>query len=289
MLNVLKDLYRNRCVIDEMPKRPSDYVWYKDSENHLIGIEKGVPEGERKLLSLVFEEIAAIDFGLHQKLMWLNFLLKGQTKILAQLPRAQKRLRFLFFNHNFETEARTEFEHLIQEFSDHFLTLFIDREIGVVLDFNKEEAYGKEELEDLAEAVGQDFYADMGFYMTAYYEVDELLTAVFREELAFFQRCRRRGALVMEKPDLLLGRLMEAAGQDDGFRTFKSRIRQMPEDQLAVVQAYLENNFNLSGAASQLHMHRNTFMNKIDRFSQSTGLNVKSFDHALIAYLLINK
>jgi DNA-binding PucR family transcriptional regulator len=39
--------------------------------------------------------------------------------------------------------------------------------------------------------------------------------------------------------------------------------------------------------AKELHMHRNTFMNKIERFNQGMGLNIKDFNHAVLAYLLI--
>ena len=53
------------------------------------------------------------------------------------------------------------------------------------------------------------------------------------------------------------------------------------------MKCYLENNFNLSVGAKCLYMHRNTFMNKLEKFIQVTGLNVKEFKDAVVAYLII--
>ena len=53
------------------------------------------------------------------------------------------------------------------------------------------------------------------------------------------------------------------------------------------MKCYLEKGFNITTGAKAMHMHRNTFMNKLDRFIEMTGLDVKNFDEAVIAYLLI--
>ena len=51
----------------------------------------------------------------------------------------------------------------------------------------------------------------------------------------------------------------------------------------------MENNFNISVGAKMIYMHRNTFMNKLERFIQLSGLNIKEFHDALIAYVIINQ
>ena len=40
MLLQIKELYKDRCIIDEMPDYPNDYYWFKDAGNHLIGVKK---------------------------------------------------------------------------------------------------------------------------------------------------------------------------------------------------------------------------------------------------------
>ena len=51
----------------------------------------------------------------------------------------------------------------------------------------------------------------------------------------------------------------------------------------------MENNFNVSTGAKAIYMHRNTFMNKLERFIQLSGLNIKEFRDALIAYVMMHQ
>jgi hypothetical protein len=56
------------------------------------------------------------------------------------------------------------------------------------------------------------------------------------------------------------------------------------EEMLEVVRAYLDSNMNISKAANMLYMHRNTVMNKIDKFIAVTGYDIKKFSNAFIIY-----
>ena len=53
---------------------------------------------------------------------------------------------------------------------------------------------------------------------------------------------------------------------------------------LEVVKKYLDCNMNISQAANSLYMHRNTVMNKIDKFIDVTGYDIKKFRNAFIIY-----
>ena len=50
----IKELYKDQCVIDEIPDYPNDYYWFKDEGNHLVGIKKNISTSEKKLLSINF-------------------------------------------------------------------------------------------------------------------------------------------------------------------------------------------------------------------------------------------
>ena len=54
-----------------------------------------------------------------------------------------------------------------------------------------------------------------------------------------------------------------------------------------VIKAYLDSNMNISKAANRLYMHRNTVMNKIDKFINNTGYDIKKFKNAFIIYHII--
>jgi hypothetical protein len=63
---------------------------------------------------------------------------------------------------------------------------------------------------------------------------------------------------------------------------FKSYYNDL--DMLEVVKKYLDCNMNISQAANMLYMHRNTVMNKIDKFIAVTGYDIKKFSNAFIIY-----
>lgn len=59
---------------------------------------------------------------------------------------------------------------------------------------------------------------------------------------------------------------------------------------LETVKIYLESNQNMSVAAKALYVHRNTLIQRLDKFYQVTGFDVKSFkDGFLIYHLLLVK
>lgn len=58
-------------------------------------------------------------------------------------------------------------------------------------------------------------------------------------------------------------------------------------EMLNVIKVFLECNLNTSVAAGKLYLHRNTLINKIDKFISVTGYDVKNFEEACIIYNLI--
>lgn len=59
---------------------------------------------------------------------------------------------------------------------------------------------------------------------------------------------------------------------------------------LDTVKTYLESNQNMSVAAKSLYIHRNTLIQRLDKFYQETGFDVKKFiDGFLIYHILLVK
>lgn len=53
------------------------------------------------------------------------------------------------------------------------------------------------------------------------------------------------------------------------------------------IKSYIEMNMNTSRAAEELYMHRNTIINKIDRFKMETGYDVREFKDAYVVYTFL--
>ncbi len=66
-------------------------------------------------------------------------------------------------------------------------------------------------------------------------------------------------------------------------------LRKYHQDILMIetIKAYLESDQNMVLASKKLYVHRNTLIQRIDKFLQETGFDVRKFKDALLIYLLI--
>lgn len=77
---------------------------------------------------------------------------------------------------------------------------------------------------------------------------------------------------------------------DQKFKFFILNKYSQNKMMLETVKIYLESNQNMSLAAKALYVHRNTLIQRLDKFYQVTGFDVKSFkDGFLIYHLLLIK
>ena len=53
------------------------------------------------------------------------------------------------------------------------------------------------------------------------------------------------------------------------------------EETVSIINAFFENNLNISETARQLYVHRNTLVYRLEKLHQATGLDLRVFDEAL--------
>ncbi|MCD4827378.1 MAG: helix-turn-helix domain-containing protein [Acholeplasmataceae bacterium] len=77
---------------------------------------------------------------------------------------------------------------------------------------------------------------------------------------------------------------------DQSFKYYILKKYSQNQMMIETVKIYLESNQNMSLAAKSLYVHRNTLIQRLDKFHQVTGFDVKSFtDGFLIYHLLLIK
>ena len=78
---------------------------------------------------------------------------------------------------------------------------------------------------------------------------------------------------------------------DSDFRTDigKTILQEYIDDEetLKMIETFVQCNLNLSETSKVLHMHRNSFQYRLDRFLEKTGIDVRQFHHAMTVYLAL--
>ncbi len=78
--------------------------------------------------------------------------------------------------------------------------------------------------------------------------------------------------------------------KDFDYKLFKSFVlKKYLNDQVMIdiLQTFFKNNLNTKKTSEELFMHRNTLINKIEKFNYDTGYDVRNFYDAYIIYNLI--
>lgn len=74
---------------------------------------------------------------------------------------------------------------------------------------------------------------------------------------------------------------------DENLRKFILRKYTFDQIILQSIKTYLESNQNTSVASKKLYIHRNTLVQRLDKFNQNTGFDVRVFLDAYLIYHLL--
>jgi len=289
MKKKLSEIYNDKCTTDVISNTAGNYYWYLDEENKPIGISKEISRIERELIELNYVSVNANNLADTEKLLWLNFLVGGELSNIPENAFGTTTSKFIFFFHDFDPDLQQEFEILVKGFNNNFKVFNLESDYGVILDLSATDANEDYEVEDFLLAAKQDFSSKLTFYQTVNYEINKSLPAKFKAEFDLFKKFNNFNRPLMKYPDIFLNYMIssEVIAKHPIFDDWFKQAFGLDAQLLAVVKCYLENGFNVTMSARLMHMHRNTFMNKLDRFIDLTGLDIKNFAEAVIAYLLI--
>ena len=61
----------------------------------------------------------------------------------------------------------------------------------------------------------------------------------------------------------------------------KGPLESLDRDTLITIQAFFENNLNVSETSRKLFVHRNTLVYRLEKIRKLTGLDLREFEHAI--------
>lgn len=105
----------------------------------------------------------------------------------------------------------------------------------------------------------------------------------------FFPTMKQSLKGVVELPDLLLPKMIMSLTDSEKEIMYHAVLGESiyDSDLLKTIEFIITKQFNISLVAKELYMHRNTVQNRLDRFTQLTGLDLSLYEDQLKAYFAI--
>ncbi|CAM3648001.1 PucR family transcriptional regulator [Mesobacillus zeae] len=290
MLKQLQNYFQNTLISNDLPyPRPTDFFWFREhGKIEWIGIPKReLQQGQLDLLKGLFEmaepENMSILSGKAKE--WRDYLLLD-----GPLPvEPAESVRFIQFQTSGAITGSGEFSEALQEFFLGSTIIWIDPRNGIIAETGKAPLYDEDEIFSIARTLESDFYIKTFFYIGktrhAYLPLKELFMQereMFAESLTLIPGER---VFMLEKiiPSSIAAHLPQNLNS-----LIKADIAPVLEEDpelLDTLLVFLKCGSNVSLAAKQLYIHRNTLQYRLEKFSERTGINLKDFHSSITVYL----
>jgi hypothetical protein len=245
-----------------------------------------VTDKERQLLQQLFPQ--AERAILPQKHPWYSYLFENQP-----FKTAEGSVRVIQFELKkpkafLQAEWQNSIKEIFPQLADFF---FIDDTRGLIIEAAGAAHYTLEELQSIFLTLDADFATSTLAFIGNFFPISPDLPALFQEEQQLFMenKAQARGKSAFSLMDIALHFFTKKAMKQSRIvQNFRNQFIQSTEFQ-AIILALWKNQGNISSAAKELYMHRNTLHYRIDKIYQQTGLSLKKMDDLVFCYLLIQQ
>lgn len=262
---------------------PFRNCWVHIPENALTGREKAL------LKQLLLSDPAPPSEL--PKNPWAQFLLGHASEVPSGLAQTQ----LLQFSLSYREEDAGSFDQTLwlDAFSQTLPLVrecfFLDDKNGVFILDSPEPYCLDEELAAVLDVLDDDFSLRTDLYLGQRWPVDSRLPLLFEEERKLFAASRTivKGSKITTLAAIALPYFVSESGnQNPVLHALQATISSV-DGTHELITAMWRNQGNLSKAAADLYLHRNTLQYRIDRFFDATGLALKNMDDLALAYLTV--
>ncbi|MEK4604861.1 helix-turn-helix domain-containing protein [Bacillus sp. FSL L8-0099] len=269
-----KDIKINEAVLSE------DYSWFL-VEGNKVGIRKTrLHQRERLLLSSILTPIHTDTFYETEKeKSWYEVLYKNKNIPIVSV-------RFLHFFTMQPIVEREEFQDALQSmFSFTTTAIWKTSQTGVLI---LEENIPESVLQTALDTLETDFFISLSFFIGRHYTQTNEIARLYQWERNLFSVLSPYlSKKITHIEQLLPYQLMISLPKEEREKYTNQLLAHISNDKELIdsVKAFFQCNLNVSLAAKQLYLHRNTLQYRIDKFIEKTGINIKTFEGAVAVYM----
>ena len=269
-----KDIKINEAVLSE------EYRWFL-FEGNKVGIRKSrLHQKECQLLSSILTPI-------HTDTMYETEKEKSWYEVLYQnkdIPIVS--VRFLHFFTNQSIVEREEFQDALESmFSFSTTTIWETSQAGVLV---LEEDISESILQTALDTLEADFFISLSFFIGRHYTQTNEIARLYQWERNLFSFLSPYlSNKITHIEQLLPYQLLISLPKEEREKYTYQLLTHISNDKELIdsVKVFFQCNLNVSLAAKQLYLHRNTLQYRIDKFIEKTGINIKTFEGAVAVYM----
>ncbi|MER2119428.1 MAG: helix-turn-helix domain-containing protein [Solibacillus sp.] len=238
--------------------------WYEIAKNEIT-------ERDALLLKHFYHECS------EQTDPWLLLLTQGVVPKLA----TYSSIRILQYHINNDSE---QLKYAIELFFMHdaYLLEISPTTFWIILFKN----YSREELEGFIAILENDFYLHGQLFIGQILPVSEMLHQSFSSEQKMFQAIlERQHQTIYTFSECFLTLLPLYLSLPLQQYLQHTLFYNLNDEMITTITTLFSHNGNMSSAAKELHIHRNTLLYRTQRYFEETSLDLKRSDNLLLAYL----
>jgi len=291
MIKKLKKIYPSLLV--EHPnnlEHAADYQWYMTTKNDIFGIKKTeLNQKDDQLLQFFLTPYngAHAPVTKHEQ-DWYEFVIEQKD---VTFSKGLSVYRFILFTLSEPIADQTDFREAIAGiYSTRPAIIWIDQQSGVII----EEGFSEEEevipYDEMIEVFTTDFYIDVKFYIGPYASDLSKARYYFTWLQDSYDQINQFSIKSVMNYVNAIPYLLTTPKDNRAVHFIIDAVLQDTvddEELLRSIQVFLECNSNVSLAAKELYMHRNSLQYRIDKFIEKTNIDVKQFENALSVYLIL--
>ncbi|MFZ8764645.1 helix-turn-helix domain-containing protein [Enterococcus diestrammenae] len=279
----LNSLFPTGHLADEKDAT-DDYFAIPTDQGLFLIAKKDLSSKEQALLALFAPQKAKDNPARNHP--WYRILFENEPVELTTPVRIiQIRLRThgLFMQKEWESEINDMFLQLAD-------TFFISPNDMILIEEKADTNYPVEEIFGLFQALDSDFDLYTQVFVGAFHHETNSLAANFQEEQRIFhsERNANTRTKAFSFTRSAISYFINDAVKANPLMNSLYREWFSDPEMVAILTALWQNQGNVSSAAKELFLHRNTVLYRIDKFQDATRLDLKNMDDLFFCHLLID-